>query len=233
MESEEQIRDVEVIEYTRPERLPERLIEEMVVYLFNSKGFLVGKTLDVRHLNLSVFPTPVVRSLYSKSAFYNICLSKILDLTVRNDSQLGRFIEKYIQYDKKLRRFNDIRKVSKKQKVHFVLYCNEYKIDKTEKFIFLDSSRTSSLRDISKFKTSSDFFKRFSEKYPQYYNKYSEGQIITQDKNLLEVLSSSVVDLMKDLHSEDYKERIVLLVDDEGQDLQAQYSLIDSLYDKQ
>lgn len=217
----------------RPEDLPQKLVEEIVVHLFCNKAFVLDKELAVKHTPISLFPAPVVRSLFSKCSFYNICMSKILDLTVRNKSLMDRLVAKYVDYDLKLKRLNIVREVENRQKTHFVLYRNEYKIDKREKFVFLDNSSTCVFKDINAFKSCSDFFDVFSSKYPQYFPSYAD-QIVKQTSSIIDILADSVVDLMKELHGgEEYKERIIIILDDKGEAILDQFRLIDRLYNQQ
>jgi glutathione synthase len=144
------------------------------------------------------------------------------------------FVQKLLEISKKSHNFE------KKQKIRLGIFRNDYLIDKSQDFIFLQDCKTSCVGFNSYTNNLLCFYNYFDQKYPEIFAKYKNKEKentkeIPQDKgDTIEKFSQSIVEALK-LAFPETKEYLVVFVT--NKDEQAKYdfeleNLINGLKDE-
>ena len=160
----------------RVEDFPYRLKEELINFLYITNTTKYKDFNLINHHDMVITPVPMMKSLFDKANFYNICLQKLF-FYCSNDHefiiQLGKnlfskneIISSIIKIAEK--HYNIVRRF----KTPFaILNRNDYSVDKNKKFIFMNHQE---LFPYGLQLSDSEFYSNFSKKYPSYFEVEQE-----------------------------------------------------------
>jgi len=222
---------------------PEKVFE-FVISLY-TKGLLYKlKENGVKHVPISLYPSPIPRGLFDKIFFYQIVLDKLLYKLSNDQKYLEEILTPIASKDNFVQKLLEISKKSvnfeKKQKIRLGIFRNDYLLDKAQDFIFLQDWNTSSVGFNSYTNNLLCFHNYFDQKYPDVFAKYKNKEKentkeIPQDKgNTIENFSHSIVEALKLAFPETKEYLIVFVI---KKDEQAKYdfeleNLINGLKDE-
>ena len=222
---------------------PEKVFE-FVISLY-TKGLLYKlKENGVKHVPISLYPSPIPRGLFDKIFFYQIVLDKLLYKLSNDQKYLEEILTPIASKDNFIQKLLEISKKSvnfeKKQKIRLGIFRNDYLLDKAQDFIFLQDWNTSSVGFNSYTNNLLCFHNYFDQKYPDVFAKYKNKEKentkeIPQDKgNTIENFSHSIVEALKLAFPETKEYLIVFVI---KKDEQAKYdfeleNLINGLKDE-
>ena len=222
---------------------PEKVFE-FVISLY-TKGLIYKlKENGVKHVPISLYPSPIPRGLFDKIFFYQIVLDKLLYKLSNDQKYLEEILTPIASKDNFVQKLLEISKKSvnfeKKQKIRLGIFRNDYLLDKAQDFIFLQDWNTSSVGFNSYTNNLLCFHNYFDQKYPDVFAKYKNKEKentkeIPQDKgNTIENFSHSIVEALKLAFPETKEYLIVFVI---KKDEQAKYdfeleNLINGLKDE-
>lgn len=200
--------------------IPEEIIEDMISYLYMNGMYMKSEDLKgIKHLNLTVYPSPIPKNLYDKIIFYQIAFNKIF-LRLSLDQE---FIEKILEPIAKDEAFikNNL-EISKKVaqfeqrcKINFDIFRNDFMVDKKKKFAYqIEYNTIASSMGVFSDKIK-NFYTHFSEKYPSLYQKYLNNKHISipfQSDSVISNMTSAMIEAIKLFSPDNYTNTIIIFV---------------------
>ena len=149
--------------------IPQKIIDEMIDYLYLNGIVIKNKEgTGVKHIPITLYPSPIVKSFFDKIEFYQIAFNKILDKLSRDQEYLEQILTPISEKDDFIKKLLDIsKKVSSyehKQNIQCGIFRNDYMIDKIKKFIYLNEYNTNGVDNFS-----------FSDKLKHFYSFFSKN----------------------------------------------------------
>ena len=216
-------------------------INEFIQGLYTRGLIQKMKDVGVKHVPISISPSPVPKNLFEKIFFYQIAFNKIynklsndqifLEKTLEQISLKDNFIKELLEISKKALNYE------KKQKIKLSFFRNDYILDKDQKFLFLKQFITNANNfEFSFTNILLNFFNYYSEKYKKYFSKYKSKEIeIPQNKGIaIEKFTEAIIEAIKLAFPQDYKTSNILFIVNEEQkkfDFQLE-NLRNELFDK-
>ena len=208
---------------------PEKIFE-FIISLY-TKGLIYKlKENGVKHVPISLYPSPIPRGLFDKIFFYQIVINKLLYKLSNDQAYLEEILTPIASKDNFVQKLLEISKKSinfeKKQKIRLGIFRNDYLLDKAQDFIFLKDCKTSSVGFNSYTNNLLCFYNYFDQKYPDLFAKYKNKEKentkeIPQDKgDTIEKFSHSIVESLKLAFPETKEYLIVFVI---NKDEQAKY----------
>ena len=199
-------------------------INEFIQGLYTRGLIQKMKDVGVKHVPISISPSPVPKNLFEKIFFYQIAFNKIynklsndqifLEKTLEQISLKDNFIKELLEISKKAVNYE------KKQKIKLSFFRNDYILDKDQKFLFLKQFITNTNNfEFSFTNILLNFFNYYSEKYKKYFSKYKSKEIeIPQNKgNAIEKFTEAIIEAIKLAFPQDYKTSNILFIVNEEQ----------------
>ena len=216
-------------------------INEFIQGLYTRGLIQKMKDVGVKHVPISISPSPVPKNLFEKIFFYQIAFNKIynklsndqifLEKTLEQISLKDNFIKELLEISKKAVNYE------KKQKIKLSFFRNDYILDKDQKFLFLKQFITNANNfEFSYSNILLNFFNYYSEKYAKEFSKYKEKEVeVPQNKgNTVEKFTRAIIEAIKLAFPHDYSNSYVLFIVNEEQkkfDFHLE-NLRNELYDK-
>ena len=215
-------------------------ISEFIQALYTKGLIQKMKDVGVKHVPVSISPTPIPKKLFEKIFFYQIAFNKIYNKLSNDQQFIEKTLEPIASKDNYIQKLLEISKKSvnyeKKQKIKLSFFRNDYILDKDQKFLFLKEYITNSCNfEYSFTNILINFFNYYSEKYQKEFSRYKEKSIeIPQNKgNAIEKFSESIIEAIKLGFPQDYKTSNIIFVINEEQNYDFHLeNLRNELYDK-
>lgn len=139
----------------------------------------------VNHADFCITPVPVVKSLFDKASFYNICIQKLFINAASDKSTVIELAEKFFGGNKIIKGLIEVAKkeynIVRKFKVPFsLLNRNDYAICQLKKFVYLVN--TELVPNQVTF-ADNEFYAIFSSKYPMYFPVNSQVKVLKDKEN--------------------------------------------------
>ena len=199
-------------------------ISEFIQGLYTRGLIEKMKEVGVKHVPISLTPSPIPRNLFEKIYFYQIAFNKIYNKLSNDQTFIEKTLEPISLKDNHIQKLLEISKKSinneKKQKIKLSFFRNDYILDKDQKFLFLKEFKTNSCNfEFSFTNILLNFFNYYSEKYKKDFSKYKEKNIeIPQNKgNEIEKFSDAIIEAIKLAFPQDYKTSNILFIVNEEQ----------------
>ena len=199
-------------------------INEFIQGLYTRGLIQKMKDVGVKHVPISISPSPIPKNLFEKIFFYQIAFNKIynklsndqifLEKTLEQISLKDNFIKELLEISKKALNYE------KKQKIKLSFFRNDYILDKDQKFLFLKQFITNANNfEFSFTNILLNFFNYYSEKYKKYFSKYKSKEIeIPQNKGIaIEKFTEAIIEAIKLAFPQDYKTSNILFIVNEEQ----------------
>jgi glutathione synthase len=199
-------------------------INEFIQGLYTRGLIQKMKDVGVKHVPISISPSPIPKNLFEKIFFYQIAFNKIynklsndqifLEKTLEQISLKDNFIKELLEISKKAVNYE------KKQKIKLSFFRNDYILDKDQKFLFLKQFITNANNfEFSFTNILLNFFNYYSEKYKKYFSKYKSKEIeIPQNKGIaIEKFTEAIIEAIKLAFPQDYKTSNILFIVNEEQ----------------
>ena len=218
--------------------IPQYIIDEMIDYLYSNGLIIKNKEgIGVKHIPITLYPSPIVKSFFDKIQFYQIAFNKIMDKISRDQqyieqiltpiSEKDEFIKKLLEISKKVSTFEN------KQKIQCGFFRNDYMVDKVKKFIYQIEFNTIAVSMFSFSDKLKKFYSFFSNKYPNIYERYKDKEIPLEKKDVIPEFSSSLIESIKLFSPENYKNTIIIFVVQENEkNVFDQRTIENELYEK-
>ena len=216
-------------------------INEFIQDLYTRGLIQKMKDVGVRHVPISISPSPIPKNLFEKIFFYQIAFNKIYNKLSNDQIFLEKTLEQISLKDNYIKELLEISKKAlnyeKKQKIKLSFFRNDYILDKDQKFLFLKQFITNANNfEFSFTNILLNFFNYYSEKYKKYFSKYKSKEIeIPQNKgNAIEKFTEAIIEAIKLAFPQDYKTSNILFIVNEEQkkfDFQLE-NLRNELFDK-
>ncbi len=218
--------------------IPQYIIDEMIDYLYSNGLIIKNKEgIGVKHIPITLYPSPIVKSFFDKIQFYQIAFNKIMDKISRDQqyieqiltpiSEKDEFIKKLLEISKKVSTFEN------KQKIQCGFFRNDYMVDKVKKFIYQIEFNTIAVSMFSFSDKLKKFYSFFSNKYPNIYERYKGKEIPLEKKDVIPEFSSSLIESIKLFSPENYKNTIIIFVVQENEkNVFDQRTIENELYEK-
>jgi len=199
-------------------------ISEFIQGLYTRGLIEKMKEVGVKHVPISLTPSPIPRNLFEKIYFYQIAFNKIYNKLSNDQTFIEKTLEPISLKDNHIQKLLEISKKSinneKKQKIKLSFFRNDYILDKDQKFLFLKEFKTNSCNfEFSFTNILLNFFNYYSEKYKKDFSKYKEKNVeIPQNKgNEIEKFSDAIIEAIKLAFPQDYKSSNILFIVNEEQ----------------
>lgn len=139
----------------------------------------------LNHVDFCITPVPVVKSLFDKAVFYNLCLQKLFVYAANDKKTLIELTETFFPNNMLIQALLKIAKnefkILRRFKTPFcTINRNDYVSDKDKRFIFL--TNTELIPTQLKF-SDNEFYAIFSNKYPLYFPISKDAQISSPPEN--------------------------------------------------
>ena len=218
--------------------IPQYIIDEMIDYLYSNGLIIKNKEgIGVKHIPITLYPSPIVKSFFDKIQFYQIAFNKIMDKISRDQqyieqiltpiSEKDEFIKKLLEISKKVSTFEN------KQKIQCGFFRNDYMVDKVKKFIYQIEFNTIAVSMFSFSDKLKKFYSFFSNKYPNIYERYKDKEIPLEKKDVIPEFSSSLIESIKLFSPENYKNTLIIFVVQENEkNVFDQRTIENELYEK-
>ena len=218
--------------------IPQYIIDEMIDYLYSNGLIIKNKEgIGVKHIPITLYPSPIVKSFFDKIQFYQIAFNKIMDKISRDQqyieqiltpiSEKDEFIKKLLEISKKVSTFEN------KQKIQCGFFRNDYMVDKVKKFIYQIEFNTIAVSMFSFSDKLKKFYSFFSNKYPEIYERYKDKEIPLEKKDVIPEFSSSLIESIKLFSPENYKNTLIIFVVQENEkNVFDQRTIENELYEK-
>ena len=218
--------------------IPQYIIDEMIDYLYSNGLIIKNKEgIGVKHIPITLYPSPIVKSFFDKIQFYQIAFNKIMDKISRDQqyieqiltpiSEKDEFIKKLLEISKKVSTFEN------KQKIQCGFFRNDYMVDKVKKFIYQIEFNTIAVSMFSFSDGLKKFYSFFSNKYPNIYERYKDKEIPLEKKDVIPEFSSSLIESIKLFSPENYKNTLIIFVVQENEkNVFDQRTIENELYEK-
>ena len=199
-------------------------ISEFIQGLYTRGLIEKMKEVGVKHVPISLTPSPIPRNLFEKIYFYQIAFNKIYNKLSNDQAFIEKTLEPISLKDNHIQKLLEISKKSinneKKQKIKLSFFRNDYILDKDQKFLFLKEFKTNSCNfEFSFTNILLNFFNYYSEKYKKDFSKYKDKNVeIPQNKgNEIEKFSEAIIEAIKLAFPQDYKSSNILFIVNEEQ----------------
>ena len=199
-------------------------ISEFIQGLYTRGLIEKMKEVGVKHVPISLTPSPIPRNLFEKIYFYQIAFNKIYNKLSNDQAFIEKTLEPISLKDNHIKKLLEISKKSinneKKQKIKLSFFRNDYILDKDQKFLFLKEFKTNCCNfEFSFTNILLNFFNYYSEKYKKDFSKYKEKNVeIPQNKgNEIEKFSDAIIEAIKLAFPQDYKTSNILFIVNEEQ----------------
>ena len=199
-------------------------ISEFIQGLYTRGLIEKMKEVGVKHVPISLTPSPIPRNLFEKIYFYQIAFNKIYNKLSNDQTFIEKTLEPISLKDNHIQKLLEISKKSinneKKQKIKLSFFRNDYILDKDQKFLFLKEFKTNSCNfEFSFTNILLNFFNYYSEKYKKDFSKYKDKNVeIPQNKgNEIEKFSDAIIEAIKLAFPQDYKSSNILFIVNEEQ----------------
>ena len=199
-------------------------ISEFIQGLYTRGLIEKMKEVGVKHVPISLTPSPIPKNLFEKIYFYQIAFNKIYNKLSNDQAFIEKILEPISLKDNHIQKLLEISKKSinneKKQKIKLSFFRNDYILDKDQKFLFLKEFKTNSCNfEFSFTNILLNFFNYYSEKYKKDFSKYKEKNVeIPQNKgNEIEKFSDAIIEAIKLAFPQDYKSSNILFIVNEEQ----------------
>jgi glutathione synthase len=218
--------------------IPQKIIDEMIDYLYLNGIVIKNKEgTGVKHIPITLHPSPIVKSFFDKIQFYQIAFNKIIDKISRDQeyieqiltpiSEKDEFIKKLLEISKKVSTFEN------KQKIQCGIFRNDYIVDKVKKFIYQIKFNTIAVSMFSFSDKLKKFYSFFSKKYPEIYERYKEKEIPLEKKDIIPEFTSGLIEAIKLFSPDNYKNTIIIFVVQENEkNVFDQRTIENELYEK-
>ena len=199
-------------------------ISEFIQGLYTRGLIEKMKEVGVKHVPISLTPSPIPRNLFEKIYFYQIAFNKIYNKLSNDQAFIEKTLEQISLKDNHIQKLLEISKKSinneKKQKIKLSFFRNDYILDKDQKFLFLKEFKTNSCNfEFSFTNILLNFFNYYSEKYKKDFSNYKDKNVeIPQNKgNEIEKFSDAIIEAIKLAFPQDYKSSNILFIVNEEQ----------------
>ena len=199
-------------------------ISEYIQALYTRGLIEKMKDIGVKHVPISLTPSPIPKNLFEKIFFYQIAFNKIYNKLSNDQAFIEKTLEPISSKDNHIQKLLDISKKSisneKRQKIKLSFFRNDYVLDKDQKFLFLKEFNTNcSNFEFSFTNILFNFFDYYSQKYKKDFSKYKEKNVeIPQNKgNEIEKFSEAIIEAIKLAFPQDYKTSSILFIVNENQ----------------
>ena len=199
-------------------------ISEFIQGLYTRGLIEKMKEVGVKHVPISLTPSPIPRNLFEKIYFYQIAFNKIYNKLSNDQAFIEKTLEPISLKDNHIQKLLEISKKSinneKKQKIKLNFFRNDYILDKDQKFLFLKEFKTNCCNfEFSFTNILLNFFNYYSEKYKKDFSKYKDKNVeIPQNKgNEIEKFSDAIIEAIKLAFPQDYKSSNILFIVNEEQ----------------
>ena len=199
-------------------------ISEFIQGLYTRGLIEKMKEVGVKHVPVSLTPSPIPRNLFEKIYFYQIAFNKIYNKLSNDQAFIEKTLEPISLKDNHIQKLLEISKKSinneKKQKIKLSFFRNDYILDKDQKFLFLKEFKTNCCNfEFSFTNILLNFFNYYSEKYKKDFSKYKDKNVeIPQNKgNEIEKFSDALIEAIKLAFPQDYKSSNILFIVNEEQ----------------
>ena len=199
-------------------------ISEFIQGLYTRGLIEKMKEVGVKHVPISLTPSPIPRNLFEKIYFYQIAFNKIYNKLSNDQTFIEKTLEPISLKDNHIQKLLEISKKSinneKKQKIKLSFFRNDYILDKDQKFLFLKEFKTNCCNfEFSFTNILLNFFNYYSEKYKKDFSKYKDKNVeIPQNKgNEIEKFSDAIIEAIKLAFPQDYKSSNILFIVNEEQ----------------
>ena len=199
-------------------------ISEFIQGLYTRGLIEKMKEVGVKHVPVSLTPSPIPRNLFEKIYFYQIAFNKIYNKLSNDQAFIEKILEPISLKDNHIQKLLEISKKSinneKKQKIKLSFFRNDYILDKDQKFLFLKEFKTNCCNfEFSFTNILLNFFNYYSEKYKKDFSKYKDKNVeIPQNKgNEIEKFSEAIIEAIKLAFPQDYKTSNILFIVNEEQ----------------
>ena len=199
-------------------------ISEFIQGLYTRGLIEKMKEVGVKHVPISLTPSPIPKNLFEKIYFYQIAFNKIYNKLSNDQTFIEKTLEPISLKDNHIQKLLEISKKSinneKKQKIKLSFFRNDYILDKDQKFLFLKEFKTNSCNfEFSFTNILLNFFNYYSEKYKKDFSKYKDKNVeIPQNKgNEIEKFSDAIIEAIKLAFPQDYKSSNILFIVNEEQ----------------
>ena len=199
-------------------------ISEYIQALYTRGLIEKMKDIGVKHVPISLTPSPIPKNLFEKIFFYQIAFNKIYNKLSNDQAFIEKTLEPISSKDNHIQKLLDISKKSisneKRQKIKLSFFRNDYILDKDQKFLFLKEFNTNcSNFEFSFTNILLNFFDYYSQKYKKDFSKYKEKNVeIPQNKgNEIEKFTEAIIEAIKLAFPQDYKSSSILFIVNENQ----------------
>ena len=199
-------------------------ISEYIQALYTRGLIEKMKDIGVKHVPISLTPSPIPKNLFEKIFFYQIAFNKIYNKLSNDQAFIEKTLEPISSKDNHIQKLLDISKKSisneKRQKIKLSFFRNDYILDKDQKFLFLKEFNTNcSNFEFSFTNILLNFFDYYSQKYKKDFSKYKEKNVeIPQNKgNEIEKFTEAIIEAIKLAFPQDYKTSSILFIVNENQ----------------
>ena len=199
-------------------------ISEFIQGLYTRGLIEKMKEVGVKHVPISLTPSPIPKNLFEKIYFYQIAFNKIYNKLSNDQAFIEKILEQISLKDNHIQKLLEISKKSinneKKQKIKLSFFRNDYILDKDQKFLFLKEFKTNCCNfEFSFTNILLNFFNYYSEKYKKDFSKYKDKNVeIPQNKgNEIEKFSDAIIEAIKLAFPQDYKSSNILFIVNEEQ----------------
>ena len=179
-------------------------ISEYIQALYTRGLIEKMKDIGVKHVPISLTPSPIPKNLFEKIFFYQIAFNKIYNKLSNDQAFIEKTLEPISSKDNHIQKLLEISKKSisneKRQKIKLSFFRNDYILDKDQKFLFLKEFNTNcSNFEFSFTNILLNFFDYYSQKYKKDFSKYKEKNVkISQNKgNKIEKISETIIKEIK------------------------------------
>ena len=199
-------------------------ISEYIQALYTRGLIEKMKDIGVKHVPISLTPSPIPKNLFEKIFFYQIAFNKIYNKLSNDQAFIEKTLEPISSKDNHIQKLLEISKKSinneKRQKIKLSFFRNDYILDKDQKFLFLKEFNTNcSNFEFSFTNILLNFFDYYSQKYKKDFSKYKEKNVeIPQNKgNEIEKFTEAIIEAIKLAFPQDYKTSSILFIVNENQ----------------
>ena len=199
-------------------------ISEYIQALYTRGLIEKMKDIGVKHVPISLTPSPIPKNLFEKIFFYQIAFNKIYNKLSNDQAFIEKTLEPISSKDNHIQKLLEISKKSisneKRQKIKLSFFRNDYILDKDQKFLFLKEFNTNcSNFEFSFTNILLNFFDYYSQKYKKDFSKYKEKNVeIPQNKgNEIEKFTDAIIEAIKLAFPQDYKTSSILFIVNENQ----------------
>ena len=199
-------------------------ISEFIQGLYTRGLIEKMKEVGVKHVPISLTPSPIPKNLFEKIYFYQIAFNKIYNKLSNDQAFIEKTLEPISLKDNHIQKLLEISKKSinneKKQKIKLSFFRNDYILDKDQKFLFLKEFKTNCCNfEFSFTNILLNFFNYYSAKYKKDFSKYKDKNVeIPQNKgNEIEKFNEAIIEAIKLAFPQDYKTSNILFIVNEEQ----------------